>query len=170
MKRCFDYQIKSFYVWSRQYGDSFLCFLIIRVVLHGINLTKNSTFAIILLRCVSMMTFGEEMKALRKAKRITQRDLAERVGVDFTYISKMENGKLVNAPSEDTIRKIAQILDTDEESFVVSARKVPKNIQETIVTDDFVLDFLRVAPQLDRAQRKQIKSIIDKIGEPDEEN
>ena len=117
-----------------------------------------------------MMTFGEEMKALRKAKRITQRDLAERVGVDFTYISKMENGKLVNAPSEDTIRKIAQILDTDEESFVVSARKVPKNIQETIVTDDFVLDFLRVAPQLDRAQRKQIKSIIDKIGEPDEEN
>lgn len=117
-----------------------------------------------------MRTFGEEMKTLRKAKRITQRDLAEMVGVDFTYISKMENGKLANAPAEDTIRKIAKILGTDEESFVVSARKVPKNIQETIVNDDFVLDFLRVAPQLDRGQRKQIKAIIEKTGEADEEN
>ena len=76
-----------------------------------------------------MQTFGEKMKELRKAKRITQRDLAERVGVDFTYISKIENNKLT-APAEDTIRKIAEILDTDADDFVVLARKVPKDLQE----------------------------------------
>lgn len=116
-----------------------------------------------------METFGEKMKALRKAKRITQRDLADLVGVDFTYISKMENGKLINAPAEETIRKIARVLEIDADEFVVAARKVPKTIQETIVNDDFVVNFLRVAPRLDAYQREQIKAIIDNKGGKDEE-
>ncbi len=114
-----------------------------------------------------MGTFGEEMKALRKAKRITQRDLADMVGVDFSYISKMENGKLANPPAEETLRKIAAILQTNADDFVVLARKVPKDLQETIVNDDFVVNFLRVAPRLDLKQRQAIQSVMDEAEKND---
>ena len=108
-----------------------------------------------------METFAETVKTLRKQKRITQRDLAEKIGVDFTYISKIENARLVHSPSEDTIRKIASVLETDADALIVLAEKVPKKLQETIVTDDFVVNFLRVAPHLDSDQRRRIKSVID---------
>ncbi len=40
------------------------------------------------------MTFGERIRELRKAKDLRQRDLAKKVQVNFTYISKIENQKL----------------------------------------------------------------------------
>ncbi len=40
------------------------------------------------------MTFGERVRELRLAKSLTLRDLAPKVGVGFTYISKIENGRL----------------------------------------------------------------------------
>ena len=54
-----------------------------------------------------METFGQKIKRLRKAKKITQSELAESVGVDFTYISKIENDKGIRLPAESTIRKLA---------------------------------------------------------------
>ena len=54
-----------------------------------------------------MATFGETVKRLRKEKKITQRELGKLVGVDFTYISKMENDALNILPSEKIIDSIA---------------------------------------------------------------
>lgn len=49
-----------------------------------------------------MGTFGQEVKRLRKAKRITQLGLAERIGVDFTYVSKIENDRTMRTLTEST--------------------------------------------------------------------
>ena len=38
--------------------------------------------------------FGQTLRELRRSKKVTQRDLATRVGVDFSYISKVENEPL----------------------------------------------------------------------------
>ncbi|MBQ3452520.1 MAG: helix-turn-helix transcriptional regulator, partial [Selenomonadaceae bacterium] len=54
-----------------------------------------------------MEMFGQKIKRLRKAKKITQSELADSVGVDFTYISKIENNKGLRPPAESTIRKLA---------------------------------------------------------------
>ncbi len=110
-----------------------------------------------------MRDFGLTLKNLRKERRITQRDLAEKVGVDFTYISKMENGKLENSPSVDTIIKIAQALNTNEDELILLAKKIPKTIRETIVDDDLAAAFLRKVPQLTPEQRKKIKDYIDEV-------
>lgn len=61
------------------------------------------------------MTFGERIRELRKANDLSQRDLADKVGINFTYLSKIENGKLDFAqfPSEETIRNLAQALGAD---------------------------------------------------------
>ncbi|MCB0594832.1 MAG: helix-turn-helix transcriptional regulator, partial [Phaeodactylibacter sp.] len=39
-------------------------------------------------------TFGPLLKEVRRSKQVSQRELAERVGVDFSYISKIENNRL----------------------------------------------------------------------------
>ena len=36
------------------------------------------------------MEFPERLRTLRREARLSQRDLAERVSVDFTYLSKIE--------------------------------------------------------------------------------
>lgn len=54
--------------------------------------------------------FGRRLRLLRKARGLTLRDLAERVGIDFTYVSKIETGELA-APSEEVIRKMAAVLE-----------------------------------------------------------
>ena len=53
------------------------------------------------------MTFGQRVRELRQAKGMTLRALAPRVGVGFTYLSKVETGSLDfgDFPSEALIRK-----------------------------------------------------------------
>jgi transcriptional regulator with XRE-family HTH domain len=109
----------------------------------------------------TMEDFGSKLKQLRQEHRITQRDLADRIGKDFTYISKMENDKLENSPSEDTIKKIALVLETDSDELILLAKKVPTAMREKIVDDDLAATFLRKVSNLTSEQRKNIKDIID---------
>ena len=110
-----------------------------------------------------MSDFGAVIKNLRQEHKITQRALAEKVGVDFTYISKMENGKLENFPSIDIISKIAQVLETDADALTLLAKKVPDTLRETIVDDDLAAIFLRKVPTMTPEQRKKIRDYIDEV-------
>ena len=103
------------------------------------------------------------MKRLRKEQKITQRDLAERVKVDFTYISKMENGKLQNYPSEAIIRKIANVLEADADELILLAKKVPSEMRKTIMDDNLAIEFLRKVDNFTKDQRKQIEDLINKV-------
>ena len=104
--------------------------------------------------------FGVTIKNLRKEQRITQRELAEKVDVDFTYISKMENGQLKNFPSTETIIKIANVLNTDADNLILLAKKVPENIRETIVADDLATALLRKMPSITEEERKKWWELI----------
>ena len=52
--------------------------------------------------------FGEDLKQLMKAKKITSRELAAQIGVTETYISYLITGK--KAPSFRTMKRIAEYL------------------------------------------------------------
>lgn len=54
---------------------------------------------------------GLKIKELRKQKRITQEQLAEIVGLDIGYISKLEVGR--NFPKIGTLEKIADALEVE---------------------------------------------------------
>lgn len=112
-----------------------------------------------------METFGQRIKKLRKAQRITQLELAEKIGVDFTYVSKFENDKTVRPPAEATIRKLADVLKTDAEELILLAKKIPQNLQETIVQDTLAVDFLRVVNRFDENQREKVRRIIESAEE-----
>ena len=53
--------------------------------------------------------FGEDLKQLMKAKKITSRELAAQIGVTETYISYLLTGK--KAPSFRTMNRIADYLE-----------------------------------------------------------
>ncbi len=56
-----------------------------------------------------MTTFGDRLKQARKNKRLTQNDVAEQLGVDFTTVSKYENDK--SQPDNETLRELAGLYE-----------------------------------------------------------
>src|SRR5262249_55508296 len=81
------------------------------------------------------MTFSERVRELRKIRNLTQRELADRVGINFTYLSKIENDKIEASqfPSEDTIRKLAKALNADEDELLLLAMKIPERIKKRVL-------------------------------------
>jgi HTH-type transcriptional regulator, competence development regulator len=81
------------------------------------------------------MTFGERVRELRKAKNLTLRDVAAKVDINFTYLSKIENGRLdfSDFPSEKLIRKLAKVLDGDVDELLLLAEKVPDEIKKRVI-------------------------------------
>ncbi|WP_051910429.1 helix-turn-helix domain-containing protein [Carnobacterium pleistocenium] len=63
------------------------------------------------------MYFRENLKRIRKEKKINQRELAELTGLSFSMISKLESGEQSN-PTLETINKIADGLKVDPGELV----------------------------------------------------
>lgn len=112
------------------------------------------------------MTFGERLRELRKAKNLSQRALADKVGINFTYLSKVESEKLDFAqyPSEELIRKLAKALDADVDELLLLAKKIPPDIRERVIErpdafrkiaslDDEALD--AVLKDIERKEKKK---------------
>ena len=55
--------------------------------------------------------FAENLKKIRKSRKLTQEQLAEMVGVDFRYISFIENAR--SFPSCELIEKLSNALNID---------------------------------------------------------
>jgi len=92
---------------------------------------------------------------------MTQRELAERVGVNVTYISKIENGEFPS-PSEKVIKKIAQALEYDYQKLMLLADKLPSDYASMIRKNPRIADFMRVANSLTESQWNEIQKIISK--------
>ena len=63
---------------------------------------------------------GNRIKTIRKARKLTQEQLAEYVNIGTPNISYIENGKF--APSIDTLQKIAQALKVEPYELYLALR------------------------------------------------
>ena len=75
------------------------------------------------------MRFGERLREIRKEKGMTLRDVAELAGIDFTYLSKIENDRIPYTPAADTIRQLAEALKVDSLELLTLADKLPKELE-----------------------------------------
>ncbi len=78
-------------------------------------------------------TFGQRLKEIRRAKSISQRLLAEKVGVDFSYISKIENDRLP-PPAAATIERICGVLKIPNEELMTGSGKMSEDLKEFITS------------------------------------
>lgn len=81
------------------------------------------------------MTFGSRIRELRQAKNLTLRDVAKKVKVTFTYLSKIENQKLSfgEFPSDELIVRLARALDADPDELLILAEKIPDVIRKRVL-------------------------------------
>lgn len=83
-----------------------------------------------------MSVFGEHVRSSRERRRtddptMSVRQVAARVGVEPSYLSKVERGE-VAPPSEATIVALAQVLEEDPDVLLAMAGKVSSDLQEVI--------------------------------------
>ncbi len=108
------------------------------------------------------MSFGKRLRQLRIERKINQRVLATRVGIDFTYLSKIENERMP-APSEDVIVKLAVVLETDSDELLRLAQKVPQDIQSAINRSPSMPSLLRAVSNLSDREIKQLEDYAKQI-------
>jgi transcriptional regulator with XRE-family HTH domain len=74
--------------------------------------------------------FGAFIRKEREAKGISLRDLAKRIGVSPTFLSKVETEDW--KPKEDKLRKIAEIIECNGDELVARAGRVPSDLADII--------------------------------------
>ena len=76
------------------------------------------------------MNFGNVLRALRQGKEVSIKQLAKELGLNYTYISKLENSK-VN-PSPEVVKKVSHYFNYDSDELMLTADKIPKDIMEIL--------------------------------------
>lgn len=108
------------------------------------------------------ITFGRKIQELRRAKNWSQRDLAKKVEIDFTYISKIENGKMP-PPRKDVIERFAKILGADLNELLSLTGEFPEALKEKINNSEAVRQFIyRYALNLSEKDWEKIVANIEK--------
>ena len=74
------------------------------------------------------MNFGEKLKQLRAEKNWTQPQMAEAIGIEQSYLSKLENDKSV--PSAEMFQAIVKALELDVQEFL-------KDIDRSVLSGPF---------------------------------
>jgi transcriptional regulator with XRE-family HTH domain len=114
-------------------------------------LTFNSTFATLFeknhFQETYLKSFGNTLRNIRRKRSVSQRDLAQKVGVDFSYISKLENDR-TPPPSADTIVKISEVLSVEPAVLLSLSGKLPSNVKAMLGGSLAALEFLAEAKSL----------------------
>jgi transcriptional regulator with XRE-family HTH domain len=102
------------------------------------------------------MKFNEKIKALRKAANMSQQDLAEKLHIHVTHLSKMENGHLM--PSIDIVQRLMKV-------FTVSADQLLNEDEKTVVDikNSELNEQVALISQLDEDERNALIKIINSM-------
>ena len=93
-------------------------------------------------------SFGALVRREREAKEIGLREMAKKIGVSPTYLSKVERDEFP-PPVEDKVRKIAEIIDRDADELLALAGRVASDLTDIIrQRPREMADFLRTAKGL----------------------
>lgn len=98
--------------------------------------------------------FGERLRGLRKQKRWSQKELANRVEIRFEQLNKYECG--LNMPLAQTLMRLADVLSTSVD-FLLSgdpAQKLP-------ATDTRFVTRFQAMMELDADEQEAVIKVID---------
>ena len=86
--------------------------------------------------------FGSFFKKIRQEKGYSIKKLAHKLEINYSYISKLENGH--SLPSEEFINRIADIFNLNREELMIRAGKIPDDVIEIFRNNPKkAIDFLR---------------------------
>ncbi len=91
------------------------------------------------------------VRDLRHVRNLSQRQLAARMGVPRTYISKIENGKAV--PTLSSLDRLARALQVDISTLLRDSNTRHRDETAVLMTDPFLAEIAMYTSQLDDLQR-----------------
>ena len=102
----------------------------------------------------TMKSFARRLKALREARKITQKDLAEMLDVQVTLVSRYERGLTV--PSSSTVVHLARIFQVSTDELLTGSTKggEPPTIRHATLFDRFC----RIDEEIE--DRKDLDAVI----------
>jgi transcriptional regulator with XRE-family HTH domain len=104
------------------------------------------------------MHVAGQVRELRRARHLSQRQLAGRMQVPRTYISKIENGKAI--PTLGSLERLATALNVDVRQLVRDARSRREEEVTSILSDPFLAEIAPLLPHLDSLHRTLFFSAV----------
>ena len=109
--------------------------------------------------------FGATVRREREKLEIGLREMAKKIGISPTYLSKVERDEF-QPPAEDKVKAIAEILDLDVDELLALAGKVSSELTEIIRRHPREMaSFLRAANGLPAEEMARLASRAQKAKE-----
>lgn len=102
----------------------------------------------------SGLQVAKTVRDIRRGKALSQRQLANRMQVPRTYISKIENGKAM--PTLSSLARLAAALEVDICELVHDARSRRQQEAAVVLADPFLAEVAQYLAQLDIYQRSML--------------
>ena len=102
------------------------------------------------------MKFNEKIKALRKAADMNQQELADRINIHVTHLSKMENGHLI--PSIDIVQRLMKAFGVSADQLLNDNKSSVVDIQNRELNEQLML-----INQLDDDEKNALIKIINSM-------
>ncbi len=99
----------------------------------------------------SGMQVAVQVRELRRARHLSQRQLAGRMHVPRTYISKIENGKAI--PTLGSLERLAAALEVEMHQLVRDAHSRRYEEEAAIFADPFLAEIAALLPHLGSLKR-----------------
>jgi transcriptional regulator with XRE-family HTH domain len=95
-----------------------------------------------------------QVRDIRRARHLSQRQVANRMQVPRTYISKIENGKAI--PTLGSLERLAAALEVDVCQLVRDARSLRDEEVTAILADPLLAEIAALLPLLDPLHRSLV--------------
>ncbi|MGC1461247.1 MAG: helix-turn-helix transcriptional regulator [Terracidiphilus sp.] len=99
-----------------------------------------------------------QVREIRRTRHLSQRQLAGRMQVPRTYISKIENGKAI--PTLGSLERLANALEVDMCQLVRDTRSRREEEVAAILADPFLAEIAALLPHLEPLQRTLIYGAV----------
>jgi len=104
------------------------------------------------------MSVGDRIKELRLQLRLTQSDLAKKVGLSYIQIGRYEKQK--SKPSAEVLQKLADALNTSADYLMNGDSG---QIASTKITDRDLLELFQAVNVLDDQDKNMVKTFLDAL-------
>lgn len=104
---------------------------------------------------VNRMTLGEKIRQLRKRNKMTQGELAERIGTHESHIGRYEKDQSV--PTSPVLKKISQVFNISVDYLLFDKEETSLTAK---IADKELLEQFEEVDKMDQEKRELIKRII----------
>jgi len=103
------------------------------------------------------MKLSEKIRKLRKEAGFSQQNLAEKLGIHITHISRIENGHY--QPSLDVLKKVMDIFGVSADYLLID----DMNTYEVKINDQSLANKIRLIDTLEEKDREALAHVIDSM-------